>query len=109
MKNVLNVDGFDAVIAYDPDVNQFRGEFVGLNGGASFYASDIEGLKREAKESLRVFLEVCAEEGIEPRKSYSGRFNVRLSPQMHAAAAKAAQAQSVSLNDWVVKAIEMAV
>lgn len=45
----------------------FRGEFVGLNGGADFYARDVDGLKVEAKKSLEVFLEMCREDGVEPR------------------------------------------
>ena len=35
-------DGYKAVIAYDPEIEMFRGEFVGLNGAADFYASDLE-------------------------------------------------------------------
>ena len=30
-------DGYKAVIAYDPEIEMFRGEFVGLNGAADFY------------------------------------------------------------------------
>ena len=67
MARTISVDGYRAVIEYDPDIEMFRGEFVGLNGGADFYARDAEGLKREAKESLEAFLEMCREDGVEPR------------------------------------------
>jgi len=33
MKNVMEINGVNAVIAFDPEINMFRGEFVGLNGG----------------------------------------------------------------------------
>ena len=36
MINTMTIDGYDAVIQYDPDIKMFRGEFVGLNGGADF-------------------------------------------------------------------------
>ncbi|SEJ47398.1 Predicted nuclease of the RNAse H fold, HicB family [Azotobacter beijerinckii] len=78
------IDGYKAEIEYDPEIEMFRGEFVGLNGGADFYAADIEGLKREGATSLRVFLEMCAEDGVEPRKVFSGKFNVRVPPELHA-------------------------
>ena len=65
MRNTMVVDGYKAVIEYDPEIEMFRGEFVGLNGGADFYAADIEGLKREGATSLRVFLEMCAEDGVD--------------------------------------------
>ena len=66
MTNTISVDGYRAVIQYDPDLKMFRGEFVGLNGGADFYASEVVGLKREAAKSLDVFLEMCREDGVEP-------------------------------------------
>ena len=86
-KNVMEIDGYKAVISFDPEIEMFRGEFVGLNGGADFYASDVNGLHREGEISLRVFLEECAKKGIEPRKDFSGRFVVRIDPKLHEAAA----------------------
>jgi predicted HicB family RNase H-like nuclease len=106
MKNVIEIDGHKAVIALDPEIGMLRGEFVGLNGGADFLARDVEGLYREGRVSLKVFLDMCAEKGIDPVKEYSGRFNVRLNPETHAAAAMAAAAESKSLNEWVAAAIE---
>ena len=63
----MNIDGQQAVIVFDPELDMFRGEFVGLNGGADFYSSDVKGLHREGAISLRVFLETCAAKNIEPR------------------------------------------
>ncbi len=60
--------GYKAVIAYDPEIEMFRGEFVGLNGGADFYAKDTEGLKHEGQKSLELFLLMCAEDGVSPKK-----------------------------------------
>ena len=105
MKNTMMIDGYRAVIQFDPEIEMFRGEFVGLNGGADFYAADIEGLKREGAASLRVFLEMCAEEGIEPIKAFSGRFNVRVPPELHADLVMAATAEGKSLNQWVIEAL----
>lgn len=66
--NVVEINGFQAVIQYDPEIDMFRGEFINLSGGADFYAKDIEGLQKEGETSLRVFLEMCKEDGVEPRK-----------------------------------------
>lgn len=105
MKNTMVIDGYKAVIQFDPEIEMFRGEFVGLNGGADFYAADIEGLKREGAASLRVFLEMCAEDGVEPLKAFSGKFNVRVTPALHADMVMAATAEGKSLNQWVVEAL----
>lgn len=105
MKNVMMIDEHRAVIEYDPDIEMFRGEFVGLNGSADFYAKTISGLKQEGKTSLKVFLQMCAEEGIEPLKRHSGKFVLRLDPIVHQAATAASKASGLSLNQWVTKLI----
>jgi predicted HicB family RNase H-like nuclease len=108
MKNVIEIDGHKAVVAFDPETRMLRGEFLGLNGGADFLAEDVEGLFREGRISLKVFLDMCAEKGIDPFREYSGRFNVRLDPRTHEAAAVAAAASNKSLNEWVADAINEA-
>lgn len=49
MKNLMKINGYSAVVQYDPDIEMLRGEFVGLNGGADFYAKDIDSLKKRVK------------------------------------------------------------
>lgn len=106
MKNTMTINGYRAVIQYDPEIELFRGEFVGLNGGADFYASDIEGLKREGGISLQVFLDMCAEDGVDPVRAFSGKFNVRVPPSLHADLAQAAAAEGKSLNQWVLDRLD---
>jgi predicted HicB family RNase H-like nuclease len=108
VKNVIEIDGHKAVVAFDPELRMLRGEFLGLNGGADFVAEDVEGLFREGRISLKVFLDMCAEKGVSPFREYSGRFNIRLDPRTHEAAALAAAASNKSLNEWVAEAISEA-
>ena len=108
MKNVMEFEGgYKAVIAYDSEIEMFRGEFFGLNGGADFYAKDIDGLKHEGEISLRVFLEMCEEEGVPPRKS-GGKFALRLDPETYQQAGFAAKAEGVSLNQWIARVVKEA-
>ncbi|MDD5191326.1 MAG: type II toxin-antitoxin system HicB family antitoxin [Dehalococcoidales bacterium] len=101
--NIMEIDGYKAVIAYDPDINLFRGEFIELNGGADFYGADVDTLRKEGHTSLRIFLEMCREKGIEPRRSFSGKFNVRIPPELHAKLALEAAAEGKSLNAVVAE------
>ena len=73
-------------------------------GGTDFYARDIAGLRKEGAASLKVFLEMCEEDGVEPRRWYSGRFNLRISPELHSSAAAAA-AEGKSLNQWIASTL----
>ncbi len=101
MMNIMNIDGYKAIIKYDSELDKLRGEFVGLNGGADFYANNIAELRKEGKISLKVFLDMCAEEGINPRKEYSGKFNLRVPPELHAEISAQAAAEGKSLNKYV--------
>ena len=108
MKNIIEIDGHKASVSFDPELGMLRGEFLGLAGGADFYAANVEQLYAEGATSLKVFLDMCREKGIEPFREFSGRFNVRLDPATHEAAVIAAAAENKSLNEWVAEAIETA-
>ncbi len=106
MMNTMVIDGHRAVIKYDDTLEKFRGEFIELNGGAEFYATTVEDLKREGQLSLQTYLDVCREEGIDPHKTYSGKFNLRVHPKLHAATATMAAAESKSLNQYINDLLE---
>ena len=107
--SLMTLDGFHARIDYDEETDLFRGEILGLNGGADFYGSTPEQLRKEFRASLDVYLEVCREKGIEPRRQYSGRFNLRISPELHEQLALRAQATHKSLNAFAQEALERSI
>jgi len=107
--NTMIIKGQKAIINYDEDIDMFRGEFIGLNGGADFYAVDVPGLHTEGEKSLNVFLDMCKEEGVEPYKSFSGKFNVRIAPELHSEAVAAAKSKGESLNQFIAETLEQAI
>ena len=107
--NMMTLDGFSAKIEYDADLDVFRGEILGLSGGADFYGKNPKELRAEFKKSLQVFLEVCQEKGIEPRRNYSGKFNLRISPDLHEKLAIVAQAEGKSINTLAQEALQQRV
>jgi len=106
MKNIMNIKGYQALISYDAEINMFRGEFISLNGGADFYANDIEGLIREGELSLNIFLKMCQEDGVSPEKQYSGKFNVRLPSDLHKNLAICASARGQSINQLIIESLK---
>ncbi len=104
--NIMQSEGFKAKIEYDSEIDLFRGEILGLNGGADFYGKSPSELRREFKKSLKVFLDVCKEKGIEPNKQYSGKFNLRIPPRIHREIAEKASAEEKSINQWVSEVLE---
>ena len=107
--NMMTLDGFSAKIEYDAELDVFRGEILGLSGGADFYGKNPKELRTEFKKSLQVFLEVCREKGIEPRRNYSGKFNLRISPDLHEKLAIVAQAEGKSINTLAQEALQQRV
>jgi predicted HicB family RNase H-like nuclease len=101
----MRIDGYNARIEYDPELDLFRGEILGLNGGADFYGKNPKALRAEFKKSLDVFLTVCKEKGIEPRRHFSGKFNLRISPELHEQLAIAAEAEGKSINTLAQEAL----
>ena len=109
MKNIMSFEnGYQAVISYDPEITMFRGEFVGLNGGADFYATDIVSLKTEGELSLQEFLAVCAENGIEPKKK-EGKFALRLNPELYDLVYTKAKSHGISINTYIANTLQDAV
>lgn len=103
--NVMSIDGYHARIEYDPELDLFRGDILGLSGGADFYGKSPKELRAEFRKSLEVFLQVCKEKGIEPRRHFSGKFNLRITPELHEQLAIAAQAEGKSINTLAQEAL----
>jgi predicted HicB family RNase H-like nuclease len=105
----MTLDGYQAKIEYDAELDVFRGEILSLNGGADFYGKNTKELRTEFKKSLKVFLDVCREKGIEPRRNYSGKFNLRIPAELHEKLAIVAQAEGKSINTVAEEALKQRV
>lgn len=104
--NLMTLDGYQAKIEYDAELDLFRGEILGLSGGADFYGKNPKELRTEFRKSLDVYLAVCKEKGIEPRRTFSGKFNLRIPPELHERLAIVAQAEGKSINAVAQEALQ---
>jgi predicted HicB family RNase H-like nuclease len=107
--NIMTLNKYSAKIEYDPELDQFRGEILGLNGGADFYGKNPQELRKEFKISLDTFLEVCKEKGITPTKNFSGKFNLRVNKKLHNQISVEAESEGKSINQWVVDTISQTI
>ena len=97
MKISMEIDGYLAEIGYDRDIQMWRGEFLGPEGGADFYARDFGDLQKEGEASLKVFKEMCLEDGIQPLT----QLHVFIPGELHSAIVSAAEAGGVTVDQWV--------
>lgn len=98
MNNILEHKGVKARIEFDPEIEMFRGEILGLTGSADFYAEDVNSLKSELVKSLDTYLDVCKERGIEPYKNYNGKILFRTKSETHQQLEILAVAKGISVN-----------
>ena len=97
-----------ATIEYDSDIDLFIGCVINLGGPVTFYGKSSAELKREFRKSIQVYLDVCKERGIKSEKPYSGRFNIRMTPQQHRYFAQLAATKGKSLNSWARETLKHA-
>ncbi len=105
---MMQYKGYVAAVEFDDSVGRLHGRVV--NSGAypiaTFEATDVHGIRREFERSIDEYLASCREDGVEPKKPFSGTLNLRLGPDLHQRAALSASAHGVSLNSWIKQAVE---
>ena len=101
--SMMEYKGYYGTVTFDDEVGTFFGRVNNLpKDGITFEGKSVEELRTAFRESVDDYLAWCKERG----EAYSGKFNIRISPDLHAKAAVKAQARGESLNDFVTKAIE---
>ena len=107
MKNgaLLHYKGYTARPEYSAEDRVFHGTILGISDLVDFQSDSAKTLEDEFHKAVDDYLEFCAEIGKEPQKEYSGLFNVRISPELHREVSVFAQAEGVTLNKAVEKAI----
>ncbi|RPI86645.1 MAG: type II toxin-antitoxin system HicB family antitoxin [Chloroflexi bacterium] len=103
---MLKYKGYMGVVEYDDVGKIFTGEVVGLASVITFHGRTPEQLEASFHESIDLYLEMCAEDGIKPEKAYSGKFNIRIDPELHRKIALKAIHEKKSINELVKDALK---
>jgi len=108
MKNTLTYKSFTARIEFDADDNIFVGRVLGIRDKIGFHGATVAKLATDFHNAIDHYLDVCKKRGITPQKPYSGNLMLRVPPEVHAAAAIAAETKGKSLNQWAANVLEKA-
>lgn len=103
--NTMVICGQPALIAWIPEINQFRGKFLGLSGYCDFVADSAPGLIHEGEISLKEYLADCKTNGIDPyeREEKMKTFTLRYPESFGERLAIAAAEQRMSVNSFIVE------
>lgn len=93
--------GYFSAITYNDDFKTFHGEVLGIQNQIFFTGKSVEELEIAFHKAIDEYLEKCRANGVKPEKAFSGKFNLRLSPNLHATLAIRARLEGLSLNQYV--------
>ena len=105
----MEYKGYWGSVVFDDEASIFHGEVVGIRDVVTFQGENVAEVRQAFRDSIDDYLEFCAERGEQPDKPLSGRFNVRISPELHAQATATAKTRGISLNALVEEAIRVRV
>ena len=107
--NRLKYKNYIGTVDFNADDQVFFGKIFGINDLVTFEGETVKELINAFQEATDDYLVTCKELAKEPNKTFKGSFNVRLSTELHRKAAIVANQKSLTLNDFVKKAIDYAI
>jgi len=105
---MMEYKGYFAKVEFDDDASIFHGEVINLRDVITFEGETVKELKQVFQDSVDDYLDFCAERSEDPEKPYSGKFVVRVEPELHKNITIEARKAGKSLNVWVNEAISKA-
>ena len=103
---MMNYKGYIGKVEYDEDNRVFCGSVINTRAVITFTGTSVDEIEKEFRASVDDYLDWCAEDGVEPEKPYSGKFNVRFTPELHSKAVAGAKGLGISLNSFIEKSVK---
>lgn len=107
--NTLKYKGYIGSVAYSEQDKVFFGKLEGIDALVNYEGESVAELTAAFHEAVDDYLALCEDIGQKPEKSYTGTFNVRISPATHRQIANRAMEAGISINAFVKKALDEAV
>lgn len=107
----LKYKGFIGSIEVELEDNSLFGKVLGLDKGTliTYEGNTVQELKEDFVAGIEDYILHCEQHNLPIHKSYSGSFNVRLTPELHAKTVAKASSFGLSLNAFVKETLSKAV
>jgi predicted HicB family RNase H-like nuclease len=96
---MLKYKGYSGYVVYDDEARIFHGEVVGLRAVITFQGTTVEEIEQAFKDSI----DWCKKRNKEPEKAHSGKFNLRMPPDIYVKVAVHAAQEGLSINSYILK------
>lgn len=106
---MMEYKGYVAKVEFDDEADIFHGEVINLRDVITFEGQSVAELRQAFEDSIEDYLDFCRQRNEDPEKPFSGKFSVRVDPELHRKITTQARLANKSLNKWVSDTLEMAV
>jgi len=106
---MLKYKGYTGHVEFDDEAGIFHGEVLDTRDVITFQGMTVEEIQTAFRDSVDDYLEFCAKRGEKPDRPFSGKFILRLPPEVHHRIFLKAVESGKSLNKWVVETLEEAI
>jgi len=93
--------GFIGKVDFDDEAGILHGEVINTRDVITFQGTTVDEIRQAFHDSVEDYLAFCAQLGQEPEKPFTGKFMLRLPPDLHRRAYTAAHQAGKSLNAWI--------
>lgn len=101
----MEYKGYCGTVEFSVADKVLYGKVLGVNSLLSFEGDSVQAIKEDFESTVDDYLETCENKGLEPEKAYRGKFNVRVSPEVHKNLVIYAASHRKTLNSAVEEAI----
>ena len=105
MINFMTYKGYSATMIFDAEDKIIVGRVQDVDDIISFHGESVSEFESNFHAAIEDYLAASKELGSAPEKPASGKVMLRIAPEVHAAALKAAARSGTSLNKWAEGAL----
>lgn len=98
--NAMRYNGYSARVEYDAEDRIFVGHLAGIRDSVGFHGASVDELEAAFREAVDDYVAACKQLGQAPCRPASGKMMLRVPPEAHADALRAAELAGKSLNQW---------
>jgi predicted HicB family RNase H-like nuclease len=108
MTNTMSYRGYTASMTVDTEDKVIVGRVLDVDDIITFHGESVSEFESNFRTTIDDYIAACEKLGTPPEKPASGRLMLRVAPNVHAAALKAAARNGMSLNKWAERALSTA-
>ena len=102
---MMEYKGYVGIVEFDGKAKIFHGEVINTRDIITFQGQTVAEIEKAFQGSIDDYISWCEQDGVNPEKPYSGKFNLRLSPELHREVAITAKRLKLSINSFVEKVL----